>query len=285
MRPTIENIKKLFWISEFPEAGGPEYIPRLYLQAKIDFSDVRTGFRETFSVHRTVAMPSKKLEPVWDDDAVLDINPEKLGTNAPERISFASVPEYLDAQFISWVETQFIQYLFRHFSIKVHRNYNLDVYSFSGESRNDFIIRCLDLSKGSMHREFDSLHGVFIRKLERLRQKYLGVVEDSEELEGHNVDSKNRELFNWITERISALFLRTEFSIQRVSRPSGNVSQMHELEERLQSLHFDAQEVVTKILDSYEEKVKYVDEYILHPTMKDIHFVSSCILWMPEGAV
>ena len=275
-------MKKLFWISEFPETEELEYIPRLYLQSKIDLSDVRTGFSGTYSVNRTVKMPSNKVEPVWDDDAVMDINPEKIGTKVPERIRLTSVPEYLDAQFIAWMETQFIQYLFRHFTVTVFRNFDLDLYSFSGESRNDFIIRCLDSSKGSMYREFDSLHEVFKRKLERLRQKYLGV-EDTEELEEYPVDSNNGELFNWITERISALFLRTEFSIQRVPRPSGNVSHLHELEERLQSLHFEAQEAVTKILDSYEEKVKSVDEYILHPTMKDIHFVSSSILWMPSS--
>ena len=92
------------------------------------------------------------------------------------------------------------------------------------------------------------------------------------------------ELFNRIAERISALCLRTEFSIQRVRKPEGAFSHKHEFDERLEALHFEAQEAVARILDVYEEKVRSVDEYILHPTMKDIHFVRCFILWMPEEA-
>ena len=280
MPPTIENTKKLFWNSASPAGQELEYFPHLYLEAKIDFSDVRTGFRETYSVNRAVEIPSDGSEPYWDDDAVRDIDPANLGSDVPEKVRFKSLPGYVDKQFISWMETKFFQYLLRTFTVKVYRNFNLNEYSLSGESRNDFIIRCLDLSRGPMHREFDTLHEVFKRKLERIQQKYMGI-DNSEELEEFKTDLQDREHFNRIKERISALFLRTEFSIQRVDRPSFTAEQTHELEERLQAIHFEAQEVVSKILDSYEEKVKSVDEYILHPTVKNIHFVRSCLLWMP----
>ena len=280
MLPTIENIKNLFWISESPGGQELEYFPHLYLEAKIDFSDVRTGFRESYSVNRAMEIPSYQLEPFWDDDAVRDIDPANLGSDVPEKVRFKSLPGYVDKQFISWMETKFFQYLLRTFTVRVYRNFNLNEYSFSGESRNDFIIRCLDLIRGHMHREFDTLHEVFKRKLERIQQKYLGI-ENSEELEEFKTDLQDRENFTRIKERISALFLRTEFSIQRVDRPSFTANQTHELEERLQAIHFEAQEVVSKILDSYEEKVKSIDEYILHPTVKNIHFVRGCFLWMP----
>jgi hypothetical protein len=42
---------------------------------------------------------------------------------------------------------------------------------------------------------------------------------------------------------------------------------------------------ISKLSDSFNEKASAVDEYILHPNLKDIHLVRSCILWMPKGKV
>jgi hypothetical protein len=279
-----KDVKSLFLISESAGNGDLEFFPRLYIEAKIDFSDIRTGFRETYNLNRVAPLPSGGMEPYWDEDAAGDIDPGMLKTSAPENARFKSFPAYVDRQYISLIETQFIQYLLRSFTIKAYRNFNLGVYSRSGESRNDFVIRCIDLIGEPIQREFDHLHEIFKWKLERLQLKYLER-ENPEELERSKQDSRNRELFNRVSERISALFLRTEFSIQRVSYPTGEVTGMREFEERLQALHFEAQESVSRILDSYEEKVKSIDEYLLHPTIKDIHFVSGCILWIPAGAV
>ncbi len=280
MLKTPGNVKSLFWISKNPGERKGKYVPHLYLESKIDLNDVRTGFSESYNINRAVAIPSDMAEPYWDDDSVQEIDPKNLGTAVPQEGSFRDLPDYVDGQFIAWIETQFIQYLLRAFTIKVYRNYNLDMYSFSRESLNDFIIRCVDLYKGPIYREFDSVHEIFKRQLERLQQKYLSAA-GTLEFEAFKTDSYHKELFHRISERVSGLFLRTEFSIQHFDPPSESASRIHELEERLWDLHRQARDAVTKILDSYEEKIKSIDEYILHPAMKDIHFVSSCFLWMP----
>ena len=59
---------------------------------------------------------------------------------------------------------------------------------------------------------------------------------------------------------------------------------MRELDERLLSLELEAHQMIARLFDSYDEKACAVDEYILHPNLKDIHFVRSCILWMATGA-
>ncbi|MEJ2109980.1 MAG: hypothetical protein P8Z37_08710, partial [Acidobacteriota bacterium] len=177
-----------------------------------------------------------------------------------------------------------LEYLLRTFTVRIYRNHYMRMYSRSGESANDFIIRCIDLIQAPMFSEFDTLLEVFKRKLARLSQKYL-TENNSEDIDKMKTESRTKELFHHISERISALFLRTEVSIQRVTRPKGLPLHVHEMEERLQALHFEAQEAVTRILDFYEEKVKSVDEYRLHPALTDIHFVRSFILWAPAGAV
>ena len=283
MLGTIQNAKNLFQI---PENSGQEGIvlePLVLLEARIDFNDIRTGFRERYTINRVIAIPEARVDPVWDGTGLPQLSPEGLAKNPPEKAVFKSLPEHADASLISWIESRFIQHLLRTFSARIYRNYYLGIYSLSGESHADFIIRCIELIQEPMHREFDSMLEVFERKLERLQQKYLQE-EPIQDFDKIKADSGYRELFNLISERIAALFLRTEFSIQKLQRPTGPVSHLHEFEERLHALHFEAQETVTKILDFYEEKVKSVDEYILHPNLKDIHLIRSFILWMPQGA-
>lgn len=283
MPAKIENAKNLFRVPENPTEGERVFEPFMLLEARIDFNDVRTGFRERYTTSRVVTIPEGGEEPVWDENGLPRLSPEELEKDPPENAVFKNLPEHADASLITWIELRFIQYLLRTFSARIYRNYYLGIYSLSGESQADFIIRCIELIQGPMHREFDSMLEIFERKLERLQQKYLHE-DHAEDFDRIERDSGHRELFNFVSERIAALFLRTEFSIQRLQRPTGPVSHVHEFEERLHALHFEAQESVTKILDFYEEKVKSVDEYILHPTLKDLYLVRSFILWMPPGA-
>lgn len=278
----IENAKNLFYIPGGPRTGEIVLEPFVLLEARIDFNDVRTGFRERYTLNKVIAIPESRVEPVWDDHSFPRVSPEELEKDPPEMAVFKNLPEHLDASFISWIESSFIQYLLRTFSARIYRNFYLGLYSLSGESQADFVIRCIERIQEPMHCEFDAMLEIFERKLERLQEKYLRG-DHAEDFDKIKTDSGYRELFNLISERIAALFLRTEFSIQRLQRPTGPLSHVHELEERLHALHFEAQEAVTKILDFYEEKVKSVDEYILHPTLKDIHLVRSFILWMPPG--
>ncbi len=284
MLQPVENIQSLFRIPESTPGHDMEYVPHLLLEAKIDFSDVRTGFRESYEIFKILAIPEKHLEPLWDEAAALDVALQELQPDPPESARFRQLPGHVDGPFLSRIEIGFIQYLLHAFSVTLFRNYSLGMYSSSGESRKDFIIRCIEQHQGPMCREFDSMHEIFKRKLEQLRQKYLGE-ESSEDIARLRWESRNRELFAWTSDRISALFLRTEFSIQRLTPPLAGSSRVHELEERLHALHFEAQDAVTRILDAYEDKAKSVDAYILHPTMKDIHCTRIYVLWMPVGTV
>ena len=45
----------------------------------------------------------------------------------------------------------------------------------------------------------------------------------------------------------------------------------------------DVRRDIGRLLNSYQEKVRNIDEYIIHPGLKDLHLVRRCILWMPAG--
>ncbi len=276
---SAEKITRLFWAAR--DSSNPEYFPFLYVEARIDFNDVRTGFRETMSLKKALELLDD-AELIWADDMIHDVNPERLSAAKPEGIHIRALPDFVDETFISKMEVQFMQYLMKRFEAKVYRNAILNVYSYPGELLNQFTSRCLELLDGPMRRELGSLHEVFNRKLSQIKQKYLGFEDDSGELAAVQEDSRNRDVVSRTSERIAELFLSAELSLRPAPGPFRNLQGAQELEERLLSLELEAQQVKAKLWDSYVEKARTADEYVLHPNWKDIHPVRSCIVWMPK---
>jgi hypothetical protein len=214
---------------------------------------------------------------------VQEIDPSKIGPVPPNGTRLSRLPAYVDLLFISRIETQFLQYLMRSYEIKVFRNFDLNVYSSPGESMGEFIGRCRDLSDAAKRQELDYLHEIFDRRLEQLKQKYLSG-NDYSELERTEADSRKRDIFFQISERLADLFLHAEWDPPHFP-PSDRLSPgEEELEQRLAAIHLEARETIRRVCEAHDEKARAIDEYILHPNLKDIHFVRSCILWMPSEA-
>jgi hypothetical protein len=275
------KFNELYWNAEIPNPDS-EFLPFFYAEARIDFNDVRTGFRETVSLKKALELLGDE-DLIWADDMICDVDPDHIGIVAPEGIRFRSLPDFVDEQFISKMEMKLAQYLIRRYEAKVYRNSVLNIYSFPGELLNHFTGRCLELFDSPMRQELASLHEVFNRKLAQIKQKYLGYEDDSIEFEAAKSDSRNRTAISRISERMAELFLRAELSLRPADGPFRNVQGAHELEDRLLSLELEAQQMITKLWDSYAENARAIDEYVLHPNLKDIHLVRSCILWMPRN--
>jgi hypothetical protein len=274
------KVKQLFLATEGLENQDIEYFPYFYVEARIDFNDIRTGLRETFSLNKALEIYSDNADLLWVDDMVRDVDPQKTISFVPDTVHLSILPEYVDAHFISRMEAQFTQYLLRSFATRLYRNSDLNVYSFSGESRAEFASRCLELVEGPKRKELDRLLDVFNRRIEQLREKYWPE-NDSGGLELAKAESQRKNLFSCYSERIAELFLRAE-RLKPGAIPDS--SGMQDLEERLLALEAEAQQAIAKLRDAYEEKARSLDEYILHPNLKDIHFARSCILWMPKKA-
>ena len=277
------KVKHLYLATESQDGTGIEYLPYYYAEVKIDFNDVRTGFRETFDLSKAFEIYSNTADLLWAEDMVRDVDPQKLVSFIPGTIRSGELPGFVDADFISRMETQFIQYLLRSFTTRIFRNFALNIYSSSGESKSDFISRCRELCESPKRKELDRLYEVFSRRLEQTRQKYLSVIEPSD-LEPSRTESKNRDIFSLYSERIGALFYQRESGSKQPEGPFHPPAGIQDMEEKLLSLEMEAQNTIAKLRESYEEKAQNLDEYILHPNLKDIHFVRSCILWMPEKA-
>jgi hypothetical protein len=281
--PATERIKYLYLENADRSSSNAEYCPFFYAEVRIDFNDVRTGFRSTESVNKALEIYATGTDLLWAEDMIQNVDPQKIMPSAPGDIRLRRLPEFVDAAYISQMETQFIQYLLRSYKAKIFRNFELDVYSSAGESPTDFKSRCLELLEGSKRHEVDSLRDVFTRRLEQIKQKYVDT-SASDNIELAKLESQSRDIFSQYAERIAELFLQPELALN-IERNSIQIPRNNlELEERLLALEFEARQAVTRAWDANKAKAQSIDEYILHPNLKDIHFVRSCILWIPAKA-
>jgi hypothetical protein len=280
---TANRIKHLFLDSEDSPTAGMKYLPFFYVEVRIDFNDVRTGFRSTVSLNKAVEIHPMTPDLLWAQDLIRDVDPGKTKTQASETVEIGRLPDFVDAGFVSQMETQFIHYLLRSYKTRVYRNFALDTYSNAGESFSDFHARCLDLLNGPKRQELDTLYEVFARRLEQIRQKYLHT-NASDNLDLAKAESQDRNLFLKYSDCIADLFFQPEKSLN-VSSVKYSLPEINrDMEEYLASLNLEARQAIEKIQDAYEQKAQSVDEYILHPNLKDIHFVRCCILWIQTKA-
>jgi hypothetical protein len=281
--PATDKVKHLYIEKTDSQTSNTEYCPFFYVEARIDFNDVRTGFRETESLNKALELYAASADLIWSDDMIQDVDPQKITSSAPRDTPLRRLPDFVDVAYVSQMETQFIQYLLRSHKARIFRNFELDVYSGAGESLTDFSSRCLDLLEGSMRHEVDSLHDVFVRRLAQIRQKYLGV-SASESIELARMESQSKDIFSQYSERIAGFFLQPELGLNAEGNSRHVPRKNLELEERLLALEMEARQAIAKLWDSNKAKAQAIDEYILHPNLKDIHFVRSCILWIPAKA-
>lgn len=282
-RSASNSIQYLYCAMEDAQGAGIEYVPFFYVEARIDFNDVRTGFSSMISLSRAIELHSFSADLPLVEDMVREIDLQNTSSSMPDSARLSRLPDFVDEGFMSQMETQFVRYLLNSFKSRVYRNFELDVYSSAGESLSDFTARCLELLDGARRRDSDNLYEVFNRKLGQIEQKYLNE-SAPENFEVARMASQNRDIFSDYLEKIAGLFLQSKPVLNPNEDGSQNPRSSLDLEERLMSLAVEAKEVIAELWDSYKEKARSVDEYILHPNLKDIHIVRSCILWIPAKA-
>ena len=276
-----DKVKNLFLESELPDSPDIEYLPHFYVEVRIDFNDVRTGFRETVSLAKALEIYSEDADLLWASDMIRDVDPQRTRGNTPEYAHLVRLPQYVNTGFMSRMESKFTEYLLRCFEERIYKNFALNIYSLSGESLADFTRRSTELLDGPMRQELDYLNEVFKRKLERIKTRYLST-EETGAFELARAESQKRDDFSRYSDRIASLFVQGEFRNKSSFGLPPPVNGMHELDERLVSLELEARQAIIKIWEAYEEKARAIDEYVLHPNIRDIHFVRSCILWIPS---
>jgi hypothetical protein len=278
---TVAGVKQLFLAAAEGCGTDLEYVPRFYCEAKIDFADVRSGLRQTCSVSRALEIYPVDDDTLWTEDMVWTVDPSRVQSEPSVPARMRSLPAFVKGSVLPNIEACFLSYLLRNFEVRLFRSFALSIYSRFDESRDDFILQCMELLSEPFRSEMDGLRDVFNRRLEMLKEKYLGKLVWDEMDPQTNKSlyfSKLHDLSEWLAD----IFLRTEFSLDSVPRePSPPLIDHREFQEKLKSIESEAVQSIARILHQYREKACNIDEYIIRPNLKDVRLVRTCVLWMP----
>jgi hypothetical protein len=264
-----------------------EYVPRIYFEARIDMSDVRSGFRDTYSLNKALEIHPMEGDAMWTPDMAVAVDASLIERGLPQGGRSRELPDYLDAALLSKLETLFLAYLMRYFEVRIFRNFALNLYSGPGESLEDFKLRCLDNLGEAFRKDLDGLHEVLVRKLEQLREKDLresAGLTSTLDFDIAKIDSQVKSRIHEVSESITNLFLKTALSLNSNQDSPSYPSPETEFDQRLSLLETETRHEIQSLINLYQDKLQTIDEYVVHPNLKDIHLVRTCILWMPAEA-
>jgi len=282
------SLIKHYYLLDARQPSELEYAPRLYFEAKIDISDVRSGIRDTCSANLSVEIWPMDGDALWTRDMLVPVDSSFVEPGFPETQNLRKLPEFVDESYLSRVESLFLSFLIRYFEIKVYLNSELRVYSNPLESLEDFKKRCVDMLSEAFRGELYDLQQVFVRKLEQVREKYQRAsqgLDPGQDFEAVKVASHWKSRMHQTSERITDLFLDTELTLKDASDSPRPRAAASDLDQRLLALEIEAWQEIQRLLDRYQSMVQTIDDYTIHPNLKDIHLVRVCILWMPQGEV
>jgi len=261
-----------------------EYAPFFYLEARIDFADVRSGCHLTCGVHSVLDMLFPDGDLLWTRDMVRPVDPAALFASKPESAQLRSLPDFVTESLLARIEASYLTYLLRHAEMRIHRNFVLNAYSHPNETRDDFQLRCLEAFHEAFRGDLEGLREVFNRRLERIEEKYLHQ-DRRGEFETDRRMTQARSKLHALAEKIAELFLRTKLTLgERIVRPRQPLAKSLDLDQSLEGLEVDVSIEIQRLINSYQAKVRNIDEYIIHPNLRDVHIVRTCILWVPVGA-
>lgn len=264
-------------------SSEPRFSPRYYVEARIDFSDLRSGLRESCGANLAFEICPLEGDALWTKDMVWLLDPGSLVPGVPPLDTLrAELPEVTPEELKS-LEPRVVSFLLRHFTRTLRRNFVLNLFSNPGESQADFGARCADLLAERFRAELDRIREVFERKLDRVRERYLGT-EYGLEFDRARLRSQAGSRIHETSERITNLFLNASLLQDgSASPPMYPDERLPELEQKLQTIEREAGLAVDRIRDAFKEKARGSDEYLVRPTLRDIHLGRLGIVWMPAA--
>ena len=281
----LKDVESLYLTPEAACEATAEYFACVYIEARIDFNDIRTGYKGATKLARALKIHEDNAIPGWSEEIIQDAHTDRINEITPPAAQLCPPPEFLDAEFVDIVKNRYFEYLTRSWKKILYRNSELNIYSGTGESREEFVARCRELFLERMSEELDDLRMIINRMQERLKEKYLSAVEmKSPGSTPLTPKAKNRIVYSRYAERIDALFMKAASWGADAAADVPLMDKHSELEERLIALTVEARQRVVLLRESYEKKTELIDEYILRPNLKNIRCERSCILWMPREA-
>jgi len=280
-RASLRRMKQLYFWPAVQCRLPMDYHPYYYFEAKVDFNDVRSGYHETRSVNGAAAVSLPHDDAIWSADMLQPVDTERIMADPPAGARLGGLPHFVTEDLMVCVESRFVSHLMRHLKARFYRSYHLSSYSAAGESLADFAHRCLELLNDRFRGDLDALGEVLHRRLELIKEKFASEIEP-DGIGTAGVTLRKREHLRNVTDRIDGLLLNAGLSAgppETSGIPA--IEPVSDLEEKLVELDAEARRGVARLIQTYLDRAGDIDEYELHPGLKDIHMARTCILWMP----
>lgn len=256
-------------------SGGPSEL-RLLFDVRLDYLDVRSGVRGRAS-HLLAAPPLVDSDLEWTGDLVETVPKTELVEIAPPR----------PAGWPGGSEDQMRRFLLRSFRLGIWRNSALGVYSVPGETREDFLRRCIELLSDEQDEASQDIRQVYLRRILELERRALDSLEHPL-WEGEQVDRRAAEIRNAFSEirEIFSRYLLTPPGPDLVLPATAGWSEKLDAEsrERMEKLWTDLLLLLNRIRGRLLWRSRQIEAYTVSLSHSDIDIQPGGFLWPPPSA-
>ncbi|MEO8217312.1 MAG: hypothetical protein ABI718_09535 [Acidobacteriota bacterium] len=276
-RPRGEPIEQHYLVSR---ASG-NYQPYALVEGAIAFRDARHGTNVT--VARSLIAPINEREQRVEWENSITTNPEKLQVtaipDAEREFSIRPESDVLRSITFEGVES-FRQYLKDSERLTLLHNPELEMYSEPGETKDEFIQRCMDESIKELTTETDRLERTFRRRIDQMIQK-----EDREQREIDELDAPPDESHN----EVNIAWGQTLYDITsgKKSKRRGVASSPREGDylDEISTIKRSWDRELEAVKEKTSEKAQQIEEITLVPSRRNIDIRKYVLLWAPAAAL
>ena len=244
--------------------------PYLLFAVRFDFHDVRSGLSGSESgLFGAPLLIEPELD--WTADMVRTLESETLEEINP-------------VQPVEWpasADAQITRYFLKNHHTSLWKNSELGIYSQMGESRAEFVDRCIELVSDERRSVLIQVRDVFIHRFLEAEQRALETLEDeawtAQDRDRRSADLRNA--FSEIRESFSRCFLHE--NLQPLTRKdlfwTGRLDV--ETEERLETLRDECLSMFNRLTGQVLKRARAVETYEVALNHDEIDIASRGFLW------
>lgn len=248
--------------------------PFLLFRVRVDIHDIRSGYTSS---------EDGFYEAPWIDDSDLDWTRDMVRPIDPNGLEQIRATRSLE-----WPasgDQKIIRYFVCFSRTQIWRNTELLIYSYPGQTREDFLDKCRAFASRDMRGDLEKVKGIFLHRFLDLEQKRLFAVQaepwDAEMSEQRM--SQIRDAFSGIRESLSRCLMGEDVNPIRIEdfvwEPTPDV----ESEERLADLLAEFVERHNELVAECTERANSIEEYEVTVNHGQIEIISRALLWKEGG--
>lgn len=244
--------------------------PSLLFQVKIDWRDVRSGYRGSdFALFKGEWLQEEELS--WTPDMVSPVDLDRLEPIKP--------PE--DVYWPASAEDKIISYVIRHRRPSIWKNSGLGLYSEPSESREEFVQRCREALLEEKSAEMKKHREIFLHRFFELEHRLRKEIEEGELAEDaqSRIQARLDLLFSEGREDLSRWFASDAHAVMGDGDLDWQLDSLPEFQERIDALRSDLVSSFNEINAVFEERAEDVERYQVPVPRSAVEIVASGILW------